>query len=100
SGYIQDQYVSIDKENHVLITLKSLFKNNQYVNVISENIKEQMKQQMKDDPNKAYFITDEDMPEETFTKIDPNQQFYITDDYKLVISFDEYEVAPGYMGAV
>ncbi len=100
SGYIQVQYISIDKENQVLITLKSLFKNSQYVNVISENIKEQMEQQMKDDPNIAYFITDEDMPEETFTKIDPDQQFYITDDYKLVISFDEYEVAPGYMGAV
>lgn len=98
SGYIQNQYISIDKEAQVLITLKSLFKNDEYVKVISENIKEQMKQQMKADSNKLYFITEEDM--EPFTQIDPNQQFYISGDYKLVIAFDEYEVAPGYMGAV
>lgn len=98
SGYIQNRYVSIDKENQVLITLKSLFKDDQYVHVVSENIKEQMKQQMKADSNKIYWITDEDM--DPFTQIDPNQQFYISDDHKLVIAFDEYEAAPGYMGAV
>ncbi|KAB2329953.1 DUF3298 and DUF4163 domain-containing protein [Cytobacillus depressus] len=98
SGYVQNRYVTIDKENQSLITLKSLFKDDQYVKVISENIKEQMKQQMKADPNKIYFLTDEDV--EPFTQIDPNQQFYISDDHILVISFDEYEVAPGYMGAV
>lgn len=98
SGYVQNRYVTIDKENEALITLKSLFENDQYINVISENIKEQMKQQMKENPDKIYFITNEEV--EPFTQIDPNQQFYITDDNKLVISFDEYEVAPGYMGAV
>lgn len=98
SGYIQNRYVSIDKENQVLITLKSLFKNDQYLHVISDNIKEQMKQQMKADPNKIYMITDEDI--DPFTQIDPNQQFYISEDHQLVIAFDEYEVAPGYMGAV
>lgn len=98
SGYEQNRYVTIDKENEVYITLKSLFENEQYINVISENIKEQMRLQMKADPNKIYFITDEEI--EPFTQIDPNQQFYIRNDHKLVISFDEYEVAPGYMGAV
>ncbi|MFD2442484.1 DUF3298 domain-containing protein [Bacillus sp. CGMCC 1.16607] len=98
SGYMQNHYVTIDKENEALITLKSLFENDQYINVISENIIEQMKQQMKADPNKIYFITDDEV--EPFTQINPNQQFYISDDNKLMISFDEYEVAPGYMGAV
>jgi hypothetical protein len=98
SGYMQNRYVTIDKENEALITLKSLFENGQYVNVISENIKEQMKQQMEADLNKIYFITDEEL--EPFTQIDPDQQFYISEGKELVISFDEYEVAPGYMGAV
>jgi len=31
-------------------------------------------------------------------KISPNQNFYITEEGKLVISFDKYEVGPGYMG--
>lgn len=101
SGYLQKQYVTIDKENEILITLKSLFENDQYLNIVSENIKEQMKQQMAADPNKIYWVTEEESePIEPFTKIGPNQQFYINADHKLVISFDEYDVAPGYMGAV
>lgn len=97
SGYEQNSFVTIDKENEALITLKSLFENEQYITLISENIKEQMKHQMEEDSNKIYFITDEDI--EPFTQIDSDQQFYINNDNKLVISFDEYEVAPGYMGA-
>lgn len=98
SGFVQNRYVTIDKENEALITLKSLFENEQYINVISENIKEQMEQQMKSDPDKIYFITADEI--EPFTQINPDQEFYINNDNKLVISFDEYEVAPGYMGAV
>lgn len=98
SGYMQNRYVVIDKETELLITLKSLFENDQYINVISENIKEQMKQQMEADPNKSYFISEDDV--DSFIQINPDQQFYISPDHKLVIAFDEYEVAPGYMGTV
>lgn len=98
SGYVQNHYVVIDKENELLITLKSLFKNDQYITVISENIKEQMRQQMEADPNKVYFISEDEM--EPFTQINPDQQFYISPNHKLTIAFDEYEVAPGYMGTV
>lgn len=98
SGYIQKQFVTIDKPNEVLLTLKGLFKNDQYIKVISENIIEQMKQQMEADSNKIYWITSEDM--EPFKQIKPDQEFYINNHHQLVISFDEYDVAPGYMGAV
>ncbi|MGM0862012.1 MAG: DUF3298 domain-containing protein [Bacillota bacterium] len=96
SGYTQSRYINIDKKNEILITLKSLFKDDRYIKVISQNIKEQMQKQMKADSNKIYWLTDEDM--DPFKSIDPDQTFYITKDHKLVISFDEYEVAPGYMG--
>ena len=33
-----------------------------------------------------------------FEKISKEQSFYINSEGKLVISFDKYEVAPGYMG--
>lgn len=98
SGYIQKEFVTIDKENQVLLTLRGLFKDDRYIKVISENIKEQMKQQMNTDSNKIYWITADDL--DPFKQIKPNQQFYINKHHKLVISFDEYEVAPGYMGAV
>ncbi|WP_249651017.1 RsiV family protein, partial [Lysinibacillus sp. D4A3_S15] len=42
---------------------------------------------------------DEDLMEE-FTAIQPDQQFYISDKGKLVLSFDKYDVAPGFMGVV
>lgn len=91
------KYDTIDKQNKLLITLPSLFKDEAYIDIISENIKAQMKEQMKDESN-AYWLEDEMMGDENFSKIDKNQSFYITKDNQLVIAFDKYEVAPGYMG--
>ena len=77
--------------------MPSLFKDEAYIDIISENIKAQMKEQMKDE-NNVYWLEDEMMGDENFSKIDKNQSFYITKDNQLVIAFDKYEVAPGYMG--
>lgn len=95
------KYDTIDKENEILITLKSLFRDDSYMEIISQNIKEQMIEQVKEDENKTYWVEgiNTDMPD-TFEKIREDQSFYITADNKLVISFDKYEVAPGYMGVV
>lgn len=96
------KYDTIDKKNQVLITLPSLFKDESYVDVISENIKNQMLEQHKSDENKIYWVAgiEEDGLVDLFEKISPEQSFYINPEGKLVISFDEYEVAPGYMGVV
>ena len=91
------KYDTIDKQNKILITLPSLFKDEAYIDIISENIKAQMKEQMKDE-NNVYWLEDEMMGDENFSNIDKNQSFYITKDNQLVIAFDKYEVAPGYMG--
>ncbi len=99
------EYDTIDKENEILITLPMLFKDQQYIKTISENIKEQMRAQIAEsNQEKVYWVkgaglADEDLMEE-FTTIKPDQSFYISDQGKLVISFDKYEVAPGYMGVV
>ncbi|WP_284640743.1 RsiV family protein [Paenibacillus silviterrae] len=95
------KYDSIDKKKQILITLPSLFKDDRYIQVISENIKEQMKQQMKADPKKVYWV--EGVPNQVnsyFTTITREQSFYINNEGKLVVSFDKYDVAPGYMGVV
>ncbi|MED4533283.1 DUF3298 and DUF4163 domain-containing protein [Metabacillus fastidiosus] len=97
------QYDTVDKKHEVLITLPSLFKNNDYVKVISENIQEQMRNQMKKDQNKIYWVEGtelEIMADEAFKTISKDQNFYINKNGKLVISFNEYDVAPGYMGVV
>ena len=98
-------YDTIDKENEILITLPMLFKDDHYIQTISDNIKEQMRAQIAaSNQEKVYWIkgaglSDEELMEE-FKTINTEQQFYISDKGKLVISFDKYEVAPGYMGVV
>jgi hypothetical protein len=96
------QYDTIDKKDQVLITLPSLFKDEDYIEVISENIKTQMREQMQANSNKVYWVsgTKASLPFEGFNKITKNQAFYLNSENKLVISFDKYEVAPGYMGVV
>ena len=98
SSYVENKYDTIDKQNEILLSLKSLFKDDRYIEVISEEIKTQMKQQMKADSNKSYWIQHGEPGE--FKQIKENQPFYINADHKLVIVFNKYEAAPGYMGTV
>jgi len=81
------QYDTVDKQKQLLITLPSLFKNDQYVDIISRNIRKQMKEQMVADENIAYFIDDEFGAD--FEKISKTQNFYISNEGKLIISFDK-----------
>lgn len=96
------KYDTIDKKNEILITLPSLFKDDRYVDIISENIKKQMIEQNKADKNKFYWVEgiEQNGTIELFEKISKEQSFYIDSEGKLIISFDKYEVAPGYMGIV
>ncbi|MEY9977685.1 DUF3298 domain-containing protein [Lysinibacillus sp. RC79] len=95
-------YDTIDKQNEILITLPMLFKDDSYIKTISENIIEQMRKQAASDSDKVYWVKGGGLPDDEvidgFTAIKADQQFYISDKGKLVISFDKYEVAPGYMG--
>lgn len=100
SGYTTKKHYNIDKNKKIILTLPMLFKDEKYIDIISQNIKVQMREQMKKDSNKVYFIDQDEGGLENFSKIDKNQDFYINDKNQLVISFDEYEVAPGYMGAI
>lgn len=92
------KYDTIDKQENILITLPSLFKDDQYIDTISSYITGEMKRQMAADKEITYFL--EDRFTGDFEGIKSNHNFYITSNHKLVISFDKYEVAPGYMGVV
>ena len=60
-----------------------------------------MVEQHNEDENKFYWVEGiENESTELFEKISINQSFYISSNGKLIISFDKYEVAPGYMGVV
>ena len=99
SSDIQYKAYTIDKKNQAVVTLNSLFKDNSYIDIISNNIKEQMREQMKTDNSKVYFIDSSDDTGDNFDKIKADQTFYINSDGNIVILFNKYDVAPGYMGA-
>ncbi|MDF2950202.1 MAG: hypothetical protein K0R07_2252 [Sedimentibacter sp.] len=96
------KYDTIDKKNEVLISLPSLFKDESYINIISDNIKKQMVEQYEADKNKFYWVLgiEQKSTIKPFEKISKDQNFYINTENKLVISFNKYDVAPGYMGIV
>lgn len=94
-----EDYYTFDKTTGDSLILSDLFEKDEYIEHISDNIKTQMRQQMKTDDTADYFL-DTDLPEEDFDAIDPNQDFYFDSSGDLVICFDEAEVAPASMGTV
>ncbi|MBC1734656.1 DUF3298 and DUF4163 domain-containing protein [Listeria seeligeri] len=96
SSYTENHYLTLDKENQKILKLHDLFKDDHYLKLIQDNIVSQMNTQMKADPNKIYWDINELEP--SFTAKNLDDHFYINKQNKLVISFNEYEVAPGYMG--
>jgi hypothetical protein len=87
-------YDTVDVKNGLYITLPSLFKDDTYIERINEIITSQIEDRVA--AGEGQFFDGE----EGFQTITADQPFYISNDHKLVISFDEYLIAPGYMGVV
>ena len=86
------RFYHIDKTSDRVVTLKDLFREDgDYVGVLSGEVLRQMEEQSGEDDMNMYF------PEE-FTAIDAEQNFYFDQDENLVLVFDQYTIAPGYMG--
>lgn len=101
SGVQYQYYYHIDKTTGEIATLKDLFKGEtDYITPISENIIKQMKAEMAADDMKIYWVDSEEEIGHQFEMIKEDQNFYLNGTGQIVICFDEYEVAPGYMGLV
>ncbi len=89
------RWIVYGKEAGRVLELADLFKEgSDYIGIISAEILEQMKFRNEHEGS-SFFIDGSD----AFTKIDENENFYIDSFDRLVIVFDEYEVAPGSMGS-
>lgn len=95
-SYTKNVYYTINKSTGKSIPLSAYFKNSDYKDVISKEILKQMKAEMKKDTNKVYWCQKNDNPR--FKGISKNQSYYINKQGELVICFDQFEVAPCYMG--
>lgn len=99
SGYERHRHYTIDKTTGKRAALSDFY-GDDYMETVSEEIKNQMRQQMAEDENVIYWLDDEDVPEWNFESIKADQDFYVNENGQVVVCFDEYEVAPGYMGCV
>lgn len=100
SGYQFNYYYTIDLNTGKRLQLKDLFREDaDYITSISENIRKQMKKQMAEDENVIYWL-DNEIREWNFKNITDETSFYLNREGNLVISFNEGDVAPMYMGIV
>lgn len=100
SGAEWDYFYTIDLKTGERIRLKDIFKEDaDYITPISENIKAQMREQMAADEMKIYWLEDE-IEELNFKQITDETSFYLNEEDSVVISFNEGDVAPMYMGVV
>ena len=100
SGYQWNYYYTIDLNTGERLQLKDIFKEGaDYITPISENIKEQMREQMTEDDQVYYWLNDE-IEGLNFKAITEETSFYMNDKGNVVIGFDEGEVAPMYMGTI
>ena len=95
-GYsFSEQFMyNIDLQTGKELTLEQLF-GPQYKTIINENIQEQMTARMQEDADLYYFSGPD---EGGFEGIADDQAFYINDRQNVVIVFEKYAVAPGFMG--
>ena len=90
---------ALDKTTGKVLTLSDLFaEGSDYIGVISADIIRQMTGQVEAGEGDYFIPGGIWSPEECFKAIAADQNFYIDENNKLVIIFDEYEVAPGNMG--
>ncbi len=97
SGSVYFKYYHIDRSTGKNVYLADIFETSDYSTIITENIKEQMRQQMKSNSDLTYWVDSEDLGFD-FAAVSDSHNFYFDENGNLVIPFDKYEVAPGYMG--
>lgn len=83
------------KQGHE-ITLETLF-GPSYKEIIDQEIQKQITARLEEDENNFYFDGSNGIA--GFTTINDKQKFYMNADGNVVIVFEKYEIAPGYMGA-
>lgn len=100
SGMESYKLYTIDKRSGLQVQLRDLFREDSgYQEILSEEIRDQMRTLMAEDEMKAYWVDQTDLPELNWEGLKEDQNFYFDAEGNLVFVFDEYEVAPGYMGA-
>ena len=92
-------YYNLDLEAERELTLEELL-GEDYIRIASESIIAQIGERIEADEMQSYFGygPNDDGMIEGFKELSPDAMFYINEAGNVVIVFQEYEIAPGYMG--
>lgn len=90
-SYLQKKFFTIDLVTGEIYQIEHFLGKN-YQNIILTTVKQQIAANKEKYPNLSYF--DEAIDN---LKITPSQAFYINKDNQVVVVFNQYEIAPGYM---
>lgn len=99
-SYTEKRYDTIDKKSGVVLSLPLLFKDDQYLSVLTNEVKEQMQKNSKENPDQ-YYWTDDDFKDGLIKKtplVTKDISFYINKNHELVLVYDQFSIAPSYMG--
>ena len=97
SGNTYYKYYHLNKLTGATVTLEDIISDKAFYQVVAEDIKQQMREEMAQDSNLKYWVDDSTFGDD-IVSIDGKHNFYFNKENDLVIPFDKYEVAPGYMG--
>ena len=90
--YSQSTYYNIDLETGQTLTLEKLLGEG-WIPWANEVIREEIARREAADENQMFFHD-----ELEFTSIQPDQNFYLNEEGRVVVVFEKYAIAPGYMG--
>lgn len=106
-GWVASQeeryYYNLDLSTGKYLTLRDLL-GEDYVEICNESIVAQIKQRIAEEENMSYFgfgpngEEDKEMGIPGFTTVTDDTKFYLNEQGSVVIVFEKYEIAPGYMG--
>lgn len=96
SGNTTYEYYHLNKLTSKVVELKDIVADQKFYDILNQAIENQMINKMKEDENLIYWVDDNVFG--NCVNIDPLHNFYWDADGNIVIPFDKYEVAPGYMG--
>ena len=92
-AYNETYFYNIDLETGKEMAIKEVL-GDDYIKIIKEKTEKQMLDRIKENSNLTYWI--DELKE---MEIKEDRKFYIKEDGDIVVFFDKYEVATGFMGA-
>lgn len=90
------KFYTVDRKTGEVVALSDIIKTDEAREKVNGLIKEEMIRRNEEEDG-VYWVEDDEYTE-GFKGIKDDQNFFINEDGKLVICFDKYEVAAGYMG--